>query len=81
MTLKKLSELHPGQSGMIKNLSLSGSPRQRFMAMGFVKGEDVKVIRKAPLGDPIEFEIKNYKLTLRKSEASLIEVEVLHDAA
>ena len=81
MAFKKLSDLHPGQSGMIKSLTLNGSPRQRIMAMGFVKGESVKVIRKAPLGDPIEFEVKNYKLSLRKSEAALIEVEVLHDAA
>ena len=80
MTLKKLSELHPGQSGMIKTLTFTGNPRQRMMALGFVKGESVKVIRKAPLGDPIEFEVKNYKLSLRKSEAALIEVEVLHDA-
>jgi Fe2+ transport system protein FeoA len=81
MTFKKLSDLHPGEFGMINKLSLSGNPRQRMMAMGFVKGESVKVIRKAPLGDPIEFEIKNYKLSLRKSEAALIEVEVPHDAA
>ena len=81
MSLKKLSDLHPGQSAMINKLSLSGNPRQRLMAMGFVKGEPVKVVRKAPLGDPIEFEVKNYNLTLRKSEAALIEVEVDNDAS
>ncbi|MBI9049606.1 MAG: ferrous iron transport protein A [Anaerolineaceae bacterium] len=80
MSSKKLSELRPGQSGTITKMSLTGSPRQRMMAMGFVKNEPVKVIRKAPLGDPIELEVKNYKLSLRKSEAALIEVEVIHDA-
>lgn len=44
-------------------------------AMGVIPGEEIKVIRASPLGDPLELEIKGYNLSLRKSECKLIEVE------
>ena len=47
-----------------------------MMDMGLVPGADVKVLRVAPLGDPIEFSVKGYSLSLRKSEAKTITVEV-----
>jgi ferrous iron transport protein A len=47
-----------------------------MMDMGLVPGTEVRVLRMAPLGDPIEFEVKGYSLSLRKSEASKIQVEV-----
>ena len=46
-------------------------------AMGVLPGEIIQVIRASPLGDPLELEIKNYNLSLRKSECKLIEVEIL----
>jgi ferrous iron transport protein A len=46
-------------------------------AMGVIPGTEVTVIRASPLGDPLELEIKNYYLSLRKSECSLIEVEMV----
>jgi len=49
----------------------------RLSAMGVVPGSEIKIIRASPLGDPLELEIKNYKLSLRKSECKLIEVEVV----
>ena len=49
----------------------------RLSAMGVVLGSEIKIIRASPLGDPLELEIKNYKLSLRKSECKLIEVEVV----
>lgn len=49
----------------------------RLSAMGVVPGSELKIIRASPLGDPLELEIKNYKLSLRKSECKLIEVEVV----
>jgi ferrous iron transport protein A len=48
-----------------------------MMDMGLVPGTEVKVVRVAPLGDPVEFEVKGYSLSLRKSEAREITVEVL----
>ena len=67
-----LSSLEIGESGTIVKLNLKGSVRQRFMAMGLVKGEKVTVERVAPLGDPLEFLVKGYHLSVRKSEASQI---------
>ncbi|MGV9142244.1 MAG: FeoA family protein [Promethearchaeota archaeon] len=51
--------------------------RKRIAAMGIVPGTTVKIIRESPLGDPLELEVKNYNLSLRKSECKLIEVEPL----
>lgn len=51
--------------------------RKRIAAMGIVPGTTVKIIRESPLGDPLELEVKDYNLSLRKSECKLIEVEPL----
>lgn len=67
--------LKPGQSGKIKSISAQGILKKRLMDMGMIVGEKVKVKKIAPLGDPIEVEVKNYFLSLRKREASAIEVE------
>ncbi|NPA90195.1 MAG: ferrous iron transport protein A [Chloroflexi bacterium] len=74
-TTLPLSELKPGEKGRI--VRVGGEPRfrRRIMEMGMVKGETVKVEREAPLGDPVEFEVKGYHLSLRKSEAAHILVE------
>jgi len=66
----KLSEYRPGDKGSI--VQVCGNPefRLRLMEMGFVKGTVVKVIKFAPLTDPIELVVKGYHLTLRKSEAA-----------
>ncbi|HIE24738.1 MAG TPA: ferrous iron transport protein A [Anaerolineales bacterium] len=60
---------------MIKKLNFTGATRQRLMAMGLVKGESILVRRVAPLGDPVDFVIKGYDLSLRKTEAAKILVE------
>jgi ferrous iron transport protein A len=67
-----LSQLKVGQSGVIVKMNVKGAARQRFMAMGLVKGETINVERVAPLGDPIDFVIKDYHLSLRKTEAGEI---------
>jgi len=67
-----LSDLKVGQKGVIQKLNFKGSMRQRLFAMGLVTGETVLVKRVAPLGDPIDFVVKGYDLSLRKSEASAI---------
>ncbi|MFZ5910271.1 MAG: FeoA family protein [Chloroflexota bacterium] len=70
-----LSQLKVGESGVIVKMNVEGSARQRFMAMGLVKGETVSVERVAPLGDPIDFVVKDYHLSLRKAEAGEILVK------
>ncbi len=52
---------------------------KRLMAMGIIPGEKIKIIRSSPLGDPLELEIKNYNLSLRKSECKLIKVKKLEE--
>ena len=70
----KLSELKTGERAVIVKVNGHGSFRKRIIEMGFVKGNRVKVILNAPLRDPIEYEIIGYKISLRREEASKIEV-------
>ncbi len=70
----KLSELNTGERAVIVKVNGHGSFRKRIIEMGFVKGNKVKVILNAPLKDPIEYEIIGYKISLRREEASKIEV-------
>ena len=70
----RLSELKTGERAVIVKVYGHGSFRKRIIEMGFVKGNKVKVILNAPLRDPIEYEIIGYKISLRREEASKIEV-------
>lgn len=71
-----LHELSAGQRGVVVRVGGQGPVRRRMMDMGLVPGTEVKVVRVAPLGDPVEFEVKGYSLSLRKSEARSVTVEV-----
>lgn len=73
----KLSDLHTGERGRIVQLHTEGGFRKRLMEMGFIEGAEILVVKNAPLKDPVEYRILNYDLTLRRSEASQIEVELL----
>jgi Fe2+ transport system protein FeoA len=73
---KRLSELKPGEKGIITRISGSGAIKRRLLDMGLVKGTEVTMIRKAPLGDPIEFLLKGYNLSLRKVESDSVYVSV-----
>jgi ferrous iron transport protein A len=73
---KRLSELDPGEKGVIVRIGGSSSTRRRIMDMGVVSGAEISVVRVAPLGDPVEFEIKDYNLSLRKREADNVYVEL-----
>lgn len=73
MTLK---EMKPGQSGKVQSIGESGSLKRRIMDMGITPGVSVKVIKAAPLGDPVEINVRGYELSLRKEEAARIEVQV-----
>ena len=70
----KLSDLSPGQSARIASIALDGGTRQRLLELGFLKNAPVRLVRIAPLGDPIEFEVRGMRVTLRRNEAEGIEV-------
>ena len=71
----KLSALKCGQKGRITQMDGVGPLKRRLMDMGVLVGEEVKMEKVAPLGDPLEVTIKGYKLSLRKKEADGILVE------
>ena len=70
-----LRELKIGCSGIILKNNASSALKQRFMDMGITKGVTVKVLKIAPLGDPMEIEIRGYNLSIRKEDAQNIEIE------
>jgi len=70
----RLSDLPTGEEGIIIKIHGHGAFRKRITEMGFVKGKRIKVIKNAPLQDPVEYEIMGYRVTLRHSEAALIEI-------
>ena len=74
-----LSDLQTGDEGVITKVMGHGSFRRRITEMGFVKGKKVKVIKNAPLLDPVEYEIMGYHVSLRRSEAKLIEIAHIAD--
>ncbi len=76
---KKLSEFKIGQSGVIKNVGGEGRIRRRLFDMGVTPGTGVYLRKCAPLGDPIEITLRGYELTLRKSEAECVLMEVEND--
>lgn len=69
-----LSDLKTGEKGVILRVNGSGAFRKRILEMGFIKGKTIKVILNAPLKDPIKYKIMDYEVSLRRSEAELIEV-------
>ena len=70
-----LDKLEIGQSAVIKSVNGKGSKRQHFLDMGVIPDAVVKLVKYAPLGDPMELLIHGYSLTLRKADAKMIEVE------
>ena len=73
---KKLSEFKVGEAGTIKTVAGEGKIRRRLFDMGVTPGAEVYLRKKAPLGDPLEVTIRGYELTLRKSEAECVTMEV-----
>ncbi|MDR1738539.1 MAG: ferrous iron transport protein B [Candidatus Symbiothrix sp.] len=75
-----LADLSTGDVAVIVKVLGHGSFRKRITEMGFVKGKKVTVVKSAPLQDPVEYEIMGYKVSLRHSEAELVEVIPKHEA-
>ena len=72
--MKTLRDPKIGESGVIAKVGTTGALKQRFLDMGITKGIEVKVLKVAPLGDPIEVEIRGYNLSIRKGDAEKIEM-------
>lgn len=77
----RLSDIPPGDEVVIAKVPGHGAFRKRITEMGFVRGKKVKVIKNAPLLDPVEYEIMGYNISLRRSEADLIEVVEIDEEA
>lgn len=69
-----LADLSPGEKGVITKVKGHGAFRKRILEMGFISGKQVGVIQRAPLMDPVEYNVMGYNVTLRNSEARLIEI-------
>lgn len=72
---KLLSDLLPGEKGIVKKVTGSSMIKRRIVDMGVVAGTVIEVQKFAPLGDPMEIKVKGFNLSLRKNEAELIELE------
>lgn len=74
--VKQLSEFKVGEKGTVKSVAGEGKIRRRLFDMGVTPDAEVYLRKKAPLGDPLEVTVRGYELTLRKSEAECVSVEV-----
>ena len=74
---KLLCNFAVGEKGRIVSVSGEGRVRRRLFDMGVTPGADVTIVKKAPLGDPLEVTIRGYQLTLRKAEAECVEMEAV----
>ena len=73
---KMLHEFAIGEAGVVKAVGGEGKIKRRLFDMGITPGAEVLLRKKAPLGDPIEITIRGYELTLRKTEAQFVTMEV-----
>ena len=70
-----LNTLKPGESARILEVGGEGALRQHFLDMGVIPGAEVTVTKLAPLGDPMELNVRGYELSVRKADAEMIEIE------
>ncbi len=76
MATKLLADFNVGEKGIIMAVSGEGKLRRRLFDMGVTPGAEILLKKKAPLGDPIEITIRGYELTLRKTEAACVTMEI-----
>ena len=72
-----LDQMYPGQECRVRDLDLDGAELQRLLDMGFIEGTRLKVIRNAPLLDPLDVQLHGYLVAIRRQEAKGIEVDIL----
>lgn len=75
--MKTLKEVAVGETAKVKKIGGNGPTRRRIMDMGITKGIELHVRKVAPLGDPVEVTVRNYELTIRRSDAEIIQTEVV----
>ena len=73
-TWVSLDQLSAGEQGVVVNVHGTGAVKRRLMDMGLTKGTQVKVVKLAPLGDPIELRVRGYELSLQKNESEMVVV-------
>ena len=73
---KKLNEFAVGEEGIVKRIEGEGRIRRRLFDMGVTPGAQIMLRKLAPLGDPVEVNLRGYELTLRKAEAACVVMEV-----
>lgn len=73
--MKTLRDVAVGDSSVIVKLHGAGALRRHFMDLGLIKGTAFKVVKVAPLGDPVQITVRGYELSIRKEEAVIVEVE------
>lgn len=72
--MKTLAEVEVGDSATVVKLHGDGALRRHLMDLGLIKGTPFKVVKVAPLGDPMEITARGYELSIRKEEAAIVEV-------
>ncbi|MFM7516289.1 MAG: ferrous iron transport protein A [Pirellula sp.] len=70
-----LDDLKEGQRGMVLEIQGSDSLSARLMEMGLIPGEYVEMVGQAPMGDPVEYQVVGYRLSLRRAEARRVRIE------
>lgn len=75
LVVTRLAEVKDGSTAVVRRLILPRVTARRLLEMGLLPGTSVRVVRRAPLGDPIELRLRNYSLSIRREDAALIEVE------
>ena len=73
--MKTLKDVTVGENAVVKRLHGEGPVKRRIMDMGITKGVELHVRKVAPLGDPMELNVRGYELSVRKADAEMIEVE------
>ena len=73
--MKTLKDAKVGDTVVVKKLHCEGPVKRRIMDMGITKGTEIHVRKVAPLGDPMELNVRNYELSVRKADAGMIELE------
>lgn len=74
--VRKLSEMSPGESGVVEKVPGKSAFASRMQEMGLLPGTVIRFVRSGPLGDPLQIELRGYFLSMRRREASMVTVAV-----
>lgn len=73
---KSLDKFNIGEVGIVKSINGEGAIKRRIFDMGIIPGTEIRLKKRAPLGDPLELFLRNYSLSLRKAEAAMVIMRV-----